>query len=483
MSMRRAMEFKDILAPLDIELKKVSMLGGSMAIVVVPYENMDMALRAKRETDTAIKYGDYLVMGVFGMGADEASTQFLSIPKGIAVFPKEGSDAQALFFAAVERLNMSKVGSPWVKSLWDSIKETSVPDADSDGEGKLLTGSFYQFYAFMASHPEEMGRIVTTMNPADRHWIEDILPFGMVSAYAQAAVVPEGDLSRFIEGWNYKEKLERKRELGKVTLRKFRTMEHLFTLPSISREIIEMAGDPLVAASKMAKIIEKDPVLTSRLLKVVNSAFYGFRRQIVSVEHAVVILGNDEVVNLAFSIAVHQIMDRIAPKQGILLWEHSLMVAHLAQWLGPLLGCTAANALYTLGLLHDFGKIIFLQRGYTPGELTTMSSLQDLAGEEKETGMSHAEMGAFIAEKWNLPEDIVDGLLSHHLPSKAKDTCMAVTVHLADSIAHTAALSLNEINTAAARFLGPDKMTLLSGEVVSKRHEYVHTRVKALLDM
>jgi hypothetical protein len=82
------MELKDILAPLEIELKKVSMLGGNMAIVVIPSDQADTALRAKSETDTAIKYNDYLVIGVFGMGADEASSQFLSIPKGIAVYPK-----------------------------------------------------------------------------------------------------------------------------------------------------------------------------------------------------------------------------------------------------------------------------------------------------------------------------------------------------------------------------------------------------------
>lgn len=481
--MNIAMDLKDNLAPLDIELKKVSMLGGSMAIVVVPYENMDMALRAKREMDTAIRHGDYLVLGVFGLGADEASTQFLSIPKGIAVFPKDGGDIQALFFEAVERLNLNKGSSPWVKSLWDSIKETSGHGGDGDGEGKLLTNAFYQFYAFLAAHPTEINLIVANMSLSDRHWIEDLLPFGMVKSFTDTATVPDEALSQLIEGWNYKEKLERKRDLGKTTLRKFRTIEHLFTLPSISREIIELAGDPMAAASKMAKIIEKDPVLTSRLLKVVNSAFYGFRRQIVSVEHAVVILGNDEVVNLAFSIAVHQIMDRIAPKQGVLLWEHSLLVAHLAQWLGPLLGCSAVNALYTLGLLHDFGKIIFLQRGYTPGDLTAFSMLPELAAEEKETGMSHAEMGAFVAERWNLPEDIVDGLLSHHLPGKARDVCLAVTVHLADMIAHTAALNLSEANTAAARFLVPDVMALLTEEVIAKRHAYNLTRVKALLDM
>jgi len=477
------MELKDILAPLDIELKKVSMLGGSMAVVVVPVENADMALRAKRETDTALKYGDYLVLAVFGMGADEASAQFLSIPKGISVYPQDGSDVQTLFFEAVERFNLSKGSSPWVKSLWESIKETSLTDKNTDVETKFFGNAFYQFYAFMASQPREVGRVLSQMSQTDRHWIEDLLPFGVVSALTEDGTSKDSDIAVLMQQWSYREKLEKKRDMAKSTLVKFRHVEHLFTLPSISREIIQLAGDPMAAASRMAKIIEKDPVLTSRLLKVVNSAFYGFRRQIVSVEHAVVILGNDEVVNLAFSIAIHQVMERIAPKKARLLWEHSLIVAHLAHWLGMLLGCKDGNALYTLGLLHDFGKIIFLQRGYCPGDLSELSSLEDLASEENETGLSHAEMGAYVAERWNLPENIVDGLLNHHLPGKAKDLCLAVTAHFADIIAHKRAIATDVVNTAAARYLTADKQGLLTEETVVKRVEDTEMRVKALLEM
>ena len=477
------MELKDILAPLDIELKKVSILGGSMSVVVVPDEQADMALRAKRDTDTAVKYGEYLVLGVFGMGADEASSQFLSIPKGIAVYPKDGADIQTLFFEALERFNLSKGSTHWVKSLWESIRETASSEKDSDGESKFLGNAFYQFYAFMASRPQEVGQVISGMSPSDRHWIEDLLPFGVVSAFNAGGHVRDAEIAILMQEWGYQEKLEKKREIGKAILRKFRNFEHLFTLPSISKEIIDLAGDPMVAASKMAKIIEKDPVLTSRMLKVVNSAFYGFRRQIVSIEHAVVILGNDEVINLAFSIAVHQVMERIAPKKARILWEHSLLVAHLANWLGRLLGCNDANALYTLGLLHDFGKIIFLQRGYCLGDLSILSSLDDLASEEKEAGLSHAEMGAYVAERWNLPEEIVDGLLCHHLPGKAKDICLAVTVHLADIIAHKKVIALDIANTAAAQYLTPETLSQLGDDVVVRRYEDTESRVKALLDL
>jgi HD-like signal output (HDOD) protein len=477
------MDDKDTLAPLDLELKKVSLLKGSMALVVIPYGHADAAMRAKRELDTAVKFGDYLVIGLFGMGADEAAAQFLSVPKGIAIFPKDGSDIQTLLFEALERFNLNRAHSPWVKNLWESIKELKATDKEADAEGKYILSSFYQFYAFLGAHAEELGGIVGQMAPSDQHWIEDLLPLKIVSSLKKDGESKSSDISVLMQQWGYQEKKESKREAGKSTLRKFMNIEHLFTLPSISQEILELVGDDLVAASKMAKIIEKDPVLTSRLLKVVNSAFYGFRRQIDSVEHAVVILGNDEVINLAFSIAVHQIMGRMAPKLSHLLWEHSLMVAHLTQWLGPILGCEGGNMLYTLGLLHDFGKIIFLQRGHTNGNLQTLSSLEDLAGEEQDTGLSHAEMGAYVAERWNLPEGIVEGLLCHHQPARASQLNISVTVHVADIIAHKGLIDMDEINTSAARYLSQRKPEHLSQEAVAGKFEETKSRMKILLDV
>lgn len=478
----RAMELKDSLALLDLELKKAAALGGNMALVVVPEAHAETAIRAKREMDTAVRYGEYLVIGMFGMAADEASAQFLSIPKGISVFPKDGNSAQSLFFGALERFNLSRGNSPWVKSLWESLKNIKASEKAMDPEGRLLSSTFYQFYAFLEAHPEELGSIMGQIAQADRHWIEDLLPFGVVSRFRKDGPHLDLDVSRILEAWGYQEKMDAKQDLGKATLRRFRNIEHLFTLPSISQEIIALAGDDMVAASRMAKIIEKDPVLTSRLLKVVNSAFYGFRRQINSVEHAVVILGNDEVVNLAFSIAVHQIMDKLAPRQAHILWEHSLTVAHLSQWLGPILGCDGGGMLYTLGLLHDFGKIIFLQRGYMPGDQSSLSTLEDLAGEERETGVSHAEMGAFVAERWNLPEGIVDGLQCHHQPAKAMDLSLTATVHIADIAAHRGCIDNMVINTAVSRYLSERSLANLTEGLVKEKVDAVQLRVKTLLD-
>ncbi|MBN2298709.1 MAG: HDOD domain-containing protein [Deltaproteobacteria bacterium] len=476
------MEEKNILAALDIELQKVSFLKGSMSIVVIPEKYADKALGYKRAVDTVLRYKEYLVIGLFGMDADQASGLFLSIPKGIAVYPHDGNDIASLFFEATERLQ-EMGGSPWVKRLWDSIKETNAMERQEDPESRFISASFYQFLSLLASHPHELARITADMKETDRHWVKDYLPHGLAQSLDNDTCSQGEQVTDLLEKWQYKEKMDLKQDKGKKTLRKFRNIEHFFTLPSISQEIIDLASDSLLAASRMARIIEKDPVLTSRLLKVVNSAFYGFHRQIDSVEHAIVILGNEEVVNLAFSIAIHKILETISPDHAEKLWEHSLIVAHLSQWLGPFLGYRIKDKIYTVGLLHDFGKIVFLQRGHFISDSGRPSSLDDLANEEMDSGLSHAEMGAYVAERWNLPSGIVDALQCHHLPGKAKDTALAVTVHLADVIAHTGSIHMDMVNNAAVRYLSQRKGPPLSQDMVSKAYQETISRVKQVLEV
>ncbi len=476
------MEETEILASLDIELEKVRSLHGSMCIIVIPERYAKTAMGSKRKVDTALIYKEYLVIGLFGMEADEASALFLSIPKGIAVYPQDGHDIRTLFFEALERLQVMG-SSPWVKRLWDSLKKTKSLESQEDPESRFISASFYQFLSLLDSHPKELAEIMADMNDTDQHWVKDYLPYVAVTSLNSDERSQGEDISALLTEWQYREKMTLKQDKGKKTLRKFRNIEHFFTLPAISQEIIDLASDALLAASKMARIIEKDPVLTSRLLKVVNSAFYGFHRQIDSVEHAIVILGNEEVVNLAFSIAIHKVLETISTSHAQKLWEHSLVVAHLSQWLGPLMGYKSKDKIYTVGLLHDFGKIVFLQRGHFVGDLDSPSSLEELAKEEMDSGLSHAEMGAYVAERWNLPAGIVDALLCHHLPGKAKDEELSVTIHLADVIAHTGKIDTDKLNFAAARFLSQRKGLNLSQEMVYQKYQEVTGRVQLVLDV
>lgn len=470
----------DALLSLAIELKKVGALGGAMAIVVVPEDHADRAMASKRDVDTAVCLEGYVVVGMFGVEAEGASAAFVSVPKGIAVFPRDGQDIQELFFVALDRLRvLGKV--PWAKRLLDVVRDSGASERLTPEE-RYLEAAFYGFYAFLAAHPDELAGMLRPMAAGEQNWIKDMLPYG------QACALEQQDASRllspdaFMKSWDYEGKAAARKERGALTLRRFRSVEQLFTLPVISQRIIALLDDPLISAEKMSEVIGKDPVLTSKLLKIVNSAFYGFHRQIDSVEHAVVILGNDEVINLAFSIAVSGMVENLSGSGARKLWEHSMITAHLAQWFGRTLG-SGAQVLYTLGLLHDLGKIIFFQSGGTSGTLEECSSLAHLAAEEEENGISHAEMGAYLAERWNLPDTLVDGIMFHHLPGKAANPALVMTVHLADVVAHNGCLEMSQLNYAAVDFLKKQGGAGLSQEAVRAAYADVAARVALLLEV
>lgn len=472
------MRDNDKLLPLEIELKKVAALGGSMALVVVPGRYADKVVAGKRDVDTAVSYQDHLLVGMIGADANEASASFLSVPKGIAVYPLDGDSIPTLFFEALERLRLQG-GSHWVKRLWDNIKETNVSERKQEPEARFVSAFFYQFYEFIATHPQELGQVFTAMPDKGQDWIKELLPYAVVTSITPNQDQPEEELNRTIDGWGYNDRMKAKQEKGTLTLRKFRNIEHLFTLPSIASQVIALAQDELSSTARMARVIESDPVITSKLLKVVNSAFYGFHRQIDSVEHAVRILGNDEVINLSFSIAIRKILQGISSQTARALWEHSLLVAQLSHYLAPRLGCRDGEMSYTLGLLHDLGKIVMLQRNEFYGVWECQSLLSDLAAEEYATGLTHAEIGAYVAERWQLPEGIVEGIIAHHLPNRSANRPLAVAVHLADAVAHSGTLDKDVLNYTATVFL-QDKM--LAPEVLQQVCVDMRTRVQILLD-
>ncbi|HQP32269.1 MAG TPA: HDOD domain-containing protein, partial [Deltaproteobacteria bacterium] len=343
----------------------------------------------------------------------------------------------------------------------------------------FISATFYQFYAFMADHARELGQVFTSMPASGQDWVREFLPSGVASSIVPNQDHAEQDLNAIIDGWGYQERMQVKQEKGTVTLRKFRNIEHLFTLPSIASQVIALAQDEMAGAKQMAGVIESDPVITSKLLKVVNSAFYGFHRQIDSVEHAILILGNDEVINLAFSIAIRKILEGISPATAATLWEHSLMVAQLSQKLSLQTGCAKGEMVYTLGLLHDLGKIVMMQRGEFSGVLAGPSMIHDLAVEEEASGLTHAEIGAYVAERWQLPEAIVEGILTHHLPGRASNKPLAFTVHIADCLAHTGEYDRGRLNHPAAVYAQERE---LSSEKLKKAYEDIKARVKIILE-
>jgi HD-like signal output (HDOD) protein len=231
--------------------------------------------------------------------------------------------------------------------------------------------------------------------------------------------------------------------LHQQVMAKLSCYEDLPTLPSVATQIYSIASDPHSSAAELADIIMKDPALTSKLLKIVNSAFYGCPQQINSVKQAVVLLGMDDIVGIAFGLAAAKVFDvttttsLVDPKQ---LWRHSVGTALIAQHLCSGIPGYRNQGAFTAGLLHDVGKIFLIEN--FPSEYCIASAGSDeilppYEREEEVFGQNHAAIGKLLSAEWNLPEPLLQAITCHHQPLEAEsDTEFVAIIGLADYLYH-----------------------------------------------
>lgn len=207
-------------------------------------------------------------------------------------------------------------------------------------------------------------------------------------------------------------------ELGKkLTL----AVERMPAFPKSVQKILELTRNLDVQPKDLVQVIEKDPVMTVKILKVLNSAYFSLPNKITSINHSVVYLGFNTIKNLALSVAAVGIL----PKQNAAGFDiqqyllHSLTTAGIAKQLCSQYakGIDPTDC-YIAGLLHDFGKVVFAQ--FLPGEFrTAMEKAQtdQIHLHEAENiviGADHTVVGSMLAEKWQFPKPLVDSIRHHH---------------------------------------------------------------------
>lgn len=185
--------------------------------------------------------------------------------------------------------------------------------------------------------------------------------------------------------------------------------------------VIELSADINCSPKDLVQVIEHDPVLTMKLLKLVNSAFFSLTRSIASVRHALVYLGLNTVKNLALSIATVDSLPRkkvdCFHTQDFLL--HSLTTASIAQHIAKKFNIEAdATDVFVAGLLHDFGKAVLAQfeTGLFAQAVQEAAANQESLhiAELRVIGADHAQVGGMLAEKWDLPTELVNCIREHH---------------------------------------------------------------------
>ena len=228
-----------------------------------------------------------------------------------------------------------------------------------------------------------------------------------------------------------------------------REISHIATLPEITVKIVELVEDPKSTAQDLHKVISNDPALCSRILKVVNSSFYGLPGQIASINRAIVMLGLNAVKNIAIAASLAKLFRggeltaRFSAKD---LWTHSTLTAAAAKITADSLKLGISDEAFLAGLMHDIGLMVEMQfdRSKLIDVMEKMSvdstgaPTVDLMTLEAEFfGANHQDFGAGLCEKWKFPKSFATVTGYHHRPlelpqDQRKLTCL---VYIADRLA------------------------------------------------
>ncbi len=243
--------------------------------------------------------------------------------------------------------------------------------------------------------------------------------------------------------------------------REIQDLSNLPTLPGIVQVIVSMVEEENSNVQQIGDCIARDQVLSAKLLRMVNSPFYGFPGRISSVKHALVLLGFNVVKGLVLSTTVFDVL-----AQNIRgLWEHSLGAAVISRRIAKEMNVREPDEIMVAGLLHDLGKVVMAylaKEDYTAAMEVAQVKHCHIAEAEKEVfGYNHATVAGWVAEYWHLPQRLSGAITYHHHPELAKQHAeTAAIVQLADILArgmgygHAGDLSMPPIDSKAFRALG-----------------------------
>jgi diguanylate cyclase (GGDEF)-like protein len=207
-------------------------------------------------------------------------------------------------------------------------------------------------------------------------------------------------------------------------LENFQKMEHLPTLPGVALKILEAVRSEETSLNEIADILSKDPPLTAKILGLINSAFYSLPTQVTSISHAVKLLGINTVkkVALSFSLVRSFSQGNKGSFDYQAFWRDSLISAVACRLIAEKILPAWEEDAFTLGLLQDIGILAFNEALPKPYSLVLQEREKSFSpfqeAEDRIIGFNHMDLGAFLAQKWGLPEKFHGPIQAHHCPEK-----------------------------------------------------------------
>ncbi len=243
------------------------------------------------------------------------------------------------------------------------------------------------------------------------------------------------------------------------------------TLPTVYQQLFAMMRDSDVKVSDVAEYISRDQALTTKILRVVNSSYYGQSAQVGTISRAVIILGFQAVRSAAMSMSVFEHFKGLEHDGEFSLvgfWHHSVAAACLARCLSESQRRVNADDAYVAGLLHDMGKLVMLR--YFPADVDSLTEgatenrLTWAACEDALFPTNHAAIARAVFRAWNFPDPIIEATACHHAPQRAsRHAELAAIAHVSDVLAFHAghpspgAEPVTEFAPEAIKLLGLSK--------------------------
>ncbi len=207
-------------------------------------------------------------------------------------------------------------------------------------------------------------------------------------------------------------------------LKQFDDIKALPSLPAIVMKVNEMLDNPYTDIDSLSAVIEKDQAIVSKMLAMVNSAFFGLREEVVSVNQACIILGFDAIRNIVVTLSTFKALNNVAEAKPCAkfnvetFWKHSIGVAVLSKHLSKISKRGDPEKCFVAGILHDMGKLMMAYYFESDFEkihdLAKKKKLIYLDAEKKVAPAFHHEIGYFLAKKWELPNHLANIIYSHH---------------------------------------------------------------------
>ena len=240
--------------------------------------------------------------------------------------------------------------------------------------------------------------------------------------------------------------------------------------PFVIQRLHSLISSEDTSSHQIAAVVGTDQAFTARILKLVNSPFYGFARQITSVEEAITILGLNAVHQLLLATSVLQTLgsgSHVVNAQDF--WRHSFGVGALARRLLPKENSDVQGEALSSGILHDIGRLLLLKADPQrfSAFLADGSVAYDTSREKEFFGVDHQALGASLAEKWRFPDGVTTAIRHHHSPEKATShRRLVATINVADILCHAMQIGdsgrhfVTEFSPQAWELLGLNTSTL-----------------------